>query len=247
MSNITSRFIQCHDHLKSTGAIRSSAAFAESIQTHRQTLNDILKGRREVKTEMIQHAIELFYVNPYFIFSGKGDMFINPHMESEVEEDNIQLVPIKAQAGYGDHLLDPVFKAELPTFRLPVGKFKSGEYVSFEVEGESMFPTLEDEDILICSKLESIYYAHTVKDNKVYVVVTKDEVLVKRVLNKIHTNSILILNSDNPDYKTKNMRMEKVIEIWKIEGVIKTNLPKAPESISSIEKKLDILMQEMKK
>ncbi len=247
MSNITSRFVKCHDHLKSTGAIRSSAAFAETIETHRQTLNDILKGRREVKTEMIQNAIEKFYINPYYLFSGKGEMFVNPNVELEEELNNIKLVPIKAQAGYSDHILDPVFNADLPTFRLPISKFSTGEFVSFEVEGESMYPTLEDGDLLICTKLLPIYYAHTVKDGQIYVIVTKEEVLVKRVVNKIHTNGLLVLESDNPEFKTKNMRMEKVQEIWKIEGTLKTNLPKAPKLTASIEKKLEEIMKEIKK
>ena len=247
MSTITSRFIKCHDYLKSTGAIRSSAAFAEVIETHRQTLNDILKGRREVKTDMLQHAIEKFYLNPYYLFSGRGEMFVNPNVETQDEGDNIKLIPIKAQAGYSDHILDPIYHADLPSFRLPIAKFKTGEFVSFEVEGESMYPTLEDSDLLICSLLEPIYYAHTVKDGQIYVVVTKEEVLVKRIQNKIHTNALLILESDNSDFKPKNMRITKVQEIWKIEGVLKTNLPKAPNKTADIEKKLEEIMKEIKR
>jgi len=247
LDQITHRFIQCHNYLKETGAIRSSSAFASEIGTHRQTLNAILKGKRAVKIEMIKLAVERYFFNPYYILSGIGEKFVNPNLEDKRKADNIRLIPIKAQAGYNDHIIDPVFQSKLPQFSIPIAKFNNGEFSAFEVEGESMLPTLEDGDVLICSKLDPNYYANTIKDGLPYVVVTKNEVLVKRVKNKIHGNKLLILISDNASYKNINLRMDKVLEIWKVEGAVKYNLPPQVDPKDKIDEKLSLLLAEVKK
>ena len=247
---ITKRFVECHDELKSSGAIKSSATFAEHINTHRQTLNEILKGRRSVKIEMIQLAIEKYFFNPYYIFSGTGEKFVNPDLDSKEIVSNISIVPVKAQAGYGDQVFDPVFKETLDKFSLPLPKFRTGDYFAFEVEGFSMYPTLDDGELVICSKLDPNYYTHTIKDDQVYVFVTQDEVLVKRAINKLYRNNIITLQSDNKDYPEINLKASKLKEVWKVEGVFKTSLskPKVREhSTEEIKQLLVDLMEKSKK
>jgi SOS-response transcriptional repressor LexA len=244
---ITKRFVECHDLLKSSGVIKSSATFAEQLNTHRQTLNEILKGRRSVKIEMIQLAIEKYYFNPYYIFSGSGEKFVNPELDSKEIVNNITLVPVKAQAGYGDQMLDPVYKESLERFMLPIPKFSQGEYFAFEVEGESMYPTLEDGELVICSRLDPNYYTHTIKDDQMYVFVTPDEVLVKRAINKLYRNDIITLQSDNPDYPDINMKASKLKEVWKVEGVFKTSLGKPNIKQHSTEEIKEMLVELMEK
>ncbi len=246
INDITERFVDCVDELISSGTIKSQAMFADYIGISRQAYNEIKQGRRRAKSEMIQKAIEHFYFNPYYIFGGKGERFDNPHEYREVEDNNITMIPIKAQAGYTDHIIDPVFQARLNTFRLPLPKFFEGQFSAFEVEGDSMYPSLDEGDLLICSELDPNYYTHTVKTDKVYVVITKEEVLVKRVTNKFYPQNLLILHSDNESYKDINMRASKIQQIWKVEGVLKHTLEKPERSNSrELESKVSELIKQL--
>jgi phage repressor protein C with HTH and peptisase S24 domain len=105
-----------------------------------------------------------------------------------------------------------------------------------------MYPTLDDGELLICSKLDPVYYSHTIKNDRVFVFVTQDEVLVKRATNKIYPNGIVTLHSDNSEaYKPFNMKVSKLKEVWKVEGVIKTSLPKPKDDSKTVEKLKEIL------
>jgi len=55
------------------------------------------------------------------------------------DNENIELVPAKAKAGYADGYNDPDFIAQLPTFQLPFLS-KDRKYRTFQLDGDSMYP-----------------------------------------------------------------------------------------------------------
>lgn len=128
--------------------------------------------------------------------------------------ENVVFVPIKARAGYLNGYGDEQYISQLPAYRLP--GLNNGTFRLFEVEGLSMHPTFNSGDVVIGSFVESL---DTVRDDRVYVVVTKnDGIVVKRCLNRIKTDGKLILKSDNfkdrDDYPTIVVSPEDVLEIW---------------------------------
>jgi phage repressor protein C with HTH and peptisase S24 domain len=103
-----------------------------------------------------------------------------------VDEDNnekIVHVPIPAQAGYPSEFDNPDFIQDLPSFSLPDYKYKIGTHRSFDVAGDSMEPTLFEGDKVICSYVEPNLWEIAIKNNYVYIIVTKSDILVKRVHN----------------------------------------------------------------
>ncbi|MCB0641957.1 MAG: peptidase S24, partial [Phaeodactylibacter sp.] len=192
MSNIvTQRFIKCHDKLKETAQVRSSRQFAMELDYLPQSLSEILKGRRDVTIELLRKAVERFKVNPVYIYTGEGPMFMTEADQNSFrlltivtnnqDDERIVHVPVPAQAGYAGELMDPTFIEELPTFSLPDYKYQVGTHRSFDVAGDSMEPTLFEGDKVICSFLEPNLWESSLKDNFVYVIVTRGDVLVKRI------------------------------------------------------------------
>src|SRR5690606_16157076 len=57
-------------------------------------------------------------------------------------EDNIELVPLKAKAGYLAGFGDPIYVEALPSFRLP-NLDSDRKYRMFQTEGDSMLPVPE--------------------------------------------------------------------------------------------------------
>ena len=128
-------------------------------------------------------------------------------------DENIELVPVWAAACYAaGGFTQPTFMQKLPSFRLPGAAFNNGSFRCFQVQGHSMEGTLNDGDWIICRYVEK--WAHDILDNRVYVVVSETDVLVKRVLNQINENGRLSLHSDNPTFDVQSMDWQEVREVW---------------------------------
>ena len=244
MSNIvTQRFIKCHDKLKADRTVRSSRQFALSLEYLPQSLSEILKGRRDVTIELLRKAVEKYKINPVYIMTGEGPMFMTEEnskdfrvltvVKSVHEDEHIVHVPIPAQAGYAAEMSDPAFIQELPTFTLPDYKYHVGTHRSFDVGGDSMEPTLFEGDKVICSFLEPTLWETGIKSNFVYVIVTRADVIVKRVNNFIKDSQELELVSDNNFYPPYRIRIGDVREIWYVRAKISPFLP-SPQNVKNL-------------
>lgn len=242
-SIVTQRFIKCHNQLKEEGTVRSSRQFAMSLEYLPQSLSEILKGRRDVTIELLRKAVDKYKINPVYIYTGEGPMFMSEedHKSFRVltivtnaqDDERIVHVPVPAQAGYASELSDPTFIQDLPTFTLPDYKYKVGTHRAFDVSGDSMEPTLFEGDKVICSFLEPTLWETSIKDNFVYVIVTRGDVLIKRLTNKIKSDKQLLLTSDNNYYDPYPISIGDVREIWYVRAKISPFLP-SPQNIQNI-------------
>lgn len=136
------------------------------------------------------------------------------------DRENIELVPVKASAGYLNGYADPEYIAELPKFSLPM--FRQGTYRAFEIKGDSMLP-LQPGSIVIAEYVESWT---DIKPGQTYVVISKsDGVVYKRVAFKYKEDKGLKLLSDNKSYEPYWVEAADILEIWKAKAYISTQLP----------------------
>lgn len=134
--------------------------------------------------------------------------------------NNIELVPVKAAAGYLNGYADPEFVHELPRFSLPM--LNHGTYRAFEISGDSMLP-LQSGTIVVG---EFIGQISDIRNGKTYVLVTRSEgVVYKRVFNYIDENGKLFLVSDNRQYAPYQIDATDVVEIWSAKAYISLNFP----------------------
>jgi len=237
---VTQRFVKCHNVLKEENQVRSSRQFALSLEYLPQSLSEILKGRRDVTIELLRKAIKKYKINPVYIFTGEGPMFMSEEgddnfrvlsiVTNSEDDERIVHVPVPAQAGYAADMSDPTFIQELPTFSLPDYKYKVGTHRAFDVSGDSMEPTLFEGDKVVCSYLEPTLWETSIKDNYVYVVVTRADVLVKRVQNHIKEGQHLELHSDNSYYEPYTLNLGDIREVWYVRAKISPFLP-SPQNI----------------
>ena len=141
------------------------------------------------------------------------------------DKENIELVPVKASAGYLNGYADPEFIGELPKCSIPI--FTQGTYRAFEIKGDSMLP-LQSGTLIIGKYLENW---NDVKPGETYVFVTKsDGVVYKRAGSRLRENKAMKLVSDNPAYDPYTVQPEDILEIWKAAGYVSTTFPEpAPE------------------
>jgi phage repressor protein C with HTH and peptisase S24 domain len=128
--------------------------------------------------------------------------------------ENILWVNVRASAGYVKGLADREYLGNLPSFNMP--GLRNGTYRTFEVDGDSMFPTLENKEAVIGKWLESVDY---IIEDYVHIIISKSQgVLIKRVLNRIKEYGYLVLKSDAVDKRNEYPNLEvypdDILEIW---------------------------------
>jgi hypothetical protein len=95
---------------------------------------------------------------------------------------------------------------------------------------------------VICSFLDPTLWETSIKDNYVYVIVTRGDVVVRRVNNLFKTNKQLEVLSDNNYYDTYKVNVGDIREVWYVRAKISPFLP----SPHSIKKYLTEEIQELK-
>ncbi len=157
------------------------------------------------------------------------------------DNENIELVPVKASAGYVNGYSDPEFVKELPKFHLPM--LQGGTFRAFEIKGDSMLP-IQPGSIVIGEYLDDW---KQIKTNETYVLISKnDGIVYKRIITKSKESKSYILKSDNKAYEPYNIDIDEILEIWKAKAYISTVFPE-PEQEMSISQLTNIMLEMQKK
>jgi transcriptional regulator with XRE-family HTH domain len=135
--------------------------------------------------------------------------------------ENIEVVPLKAKAGYKNGFADPDFIKKLPTFQLPL-LLSDRKYRMFQISGDSMLP-IPDKSWVIGEYLENWY---DMKDGEAYIILTQEEGLVFKVVqNQLKKKKNVVLKSLNAIYKPYELHMGEIREVWKFCNYISNELP----------------------
>src|SRR5246127_1472498 len=212
--------------------------FADQIGIKRSLVGAYEEERAEPKYDLLKTIASFFditvddfineTINEKWAPKPKGDpanlRILSISVDKE-DNENIEMVPLKASAGYLNGYADPEYVAQLPKFYLPM--FKNGTFRAFEIKGDSMLP-LQSGSIIIGEYLENW---GDLKSGDTYVVVSKSEgVVYKRVTGKFKDQKKLKQVSDNPVYEPYEINGEDILEIWKAKAYLSTQLPMpAPE------------------
>lgn len=195
--------------------------FAQELGVKRSLIGAYEEGRAEPRLELLCKIASLGSL-PVEVLGGFTSMAGNARTLDPVgsPRNNIELVPVKAAAGYLNGYADTDFINELPRFSLPV--LSQGNYRAFEISGDSMLP-LESGTIVVG---EYVNQVSDIKNGKTYVLVTRSEgVVYKRVFNYISESGKLFLVSDNRQYAPYQVDAADVMEIWSAKAYISLNFP----------------------
>ena len=123
------------------------------------------------------------------------------------------LIPAKAQAGYVRAIDQQQYMDTLEKFALPPGVDPMGaNWAYWEVEGDSMEPAIKSGDIILTSQVHSMDWEN-IRNFYVYVIVTEDMVLVKRVFAKNLSEWVLI-SENEALYPQALIAVKSVKQVW---------------------------------
>lgn len=159
-----------------------------------------------------------------------GNLRILALTVDQEQNENIELVPQKAAAGYLNGYADPEYLEELPKFRLPM-LGNTGTYRAFEIAGDSMLP-IASGTVIVGRYVDDWM---SIKDGTPCIVVSsKEGIVFKRVFNRLKDNAMLALHSDNPLYSPYQIDVEDVVEIWEAKAYISSTFPIADLSLNRL-------------
>lgn len=201
----------------------SQEQLAEELGINRSRLGAYEEARNEPPIEMLIRISKYFQISIDALVRGDlskttPDTLIKigknrtlfPITVDKDGNDLIEVVPLKASAGYLNGYADPQFIEELPVMNLPfqiVGKHRA-----FGIKGDSM-PPLRDGSIVVGKYIEQLA---DVKDGLTYIVLTKSDGLVYKRLYKTNQKGTpeFDFHSDNPVYHPYSVPSEEILEIW---------------------------------
>lgn len=229
--------------------------FADNMEIKRSLIGAYEEDRAEPKYDLLKKIAEYFELTIDEFINEKINDTWKPKPKSQgsnlrvlsisVDKDdneNIELVPVKASAGYLNGFSDPQYIQDLPKFQLPIPSLKQGTYRAFEIKGDSMLP-IHSGSIIIGEYLDNW---NDIKVGDTYIIISKNEgVVYKRAGNKFKEDKELKLISDNKVYDPYSVPADDILEIWKAKAYLSTALPE-PTPEPTIET-LSNMMAQMQK
>jgi transcriptional regulator with XRE-family HTH domain len=160
---------------------------------------------------------------------------------NEANEDLIELIPVKASAGYAAGYADPDYLKVLPTFHLPFLS-RDRKYRSFPIVGDSMPPVVEGSYVVA----EFVQNWMTIRSGTPCIIVTKEDGIVFKVVhNLLDTSQSFQLCSTNTFYKPYLVHVNNILEMWKFVNYISPELPEVRMDDNGLSRTLKDLQKEI--
>ena len=180
------------------------------------TISDWERGKVYPRLSVLQKLIELFNVNPTWLLTGQGEMFLSEQQsKAEEEKQALQDSEESVRKFLAEHPQTiplrpiPVINLQVPAGfpEMPLQEEQIIDYlylplndiprraIAVQVKGESMSPTIRDGDIVVFEPVPVNIYSGDI------VIVRNEwgELMLKRYREK---DGEVFLTSDNPEYPT---------------------------------------------
>ncbi len=168
-------------------------------------------------------------LNRVWLLTGEGDMLIS---EKKEESTAVPFVPDRhvrvpvvssyAHAGYLTGYGDPEYMESLPTIDFTPDHEMHGNYVAFEVKGDSMDDGTKesyvDGELVICREVEPHLWQHDKLhiNKRDFVIVHNEGILIKRITDHDVASHTITIHSLNPEYPDRTIDLSEVRQIFSV-------------------------------
>ncbi|MGL2993503.1 XRE family transcriptional regulator [Flavobacterium sp. TSSA_36] len=185
-------------------------------------------------------AVDVRKIDLQDLIKLENNRLILPIQVDAIGENVIEVVTQKVKAGYLNGYADPEYIESLQQISLPF--LGPGKHRGFPVEGDSM-PPHEEGSIIVGRYVEKL---GEVQDGKTYILITKNQGMVYKRLNKNKKNAF-VLESDNRFYPNFEVKFSEILEIWEFEcNIGRTDKKEAVTEIDSLKAILMEVKREVK-
>ncbi len=188
-------------------------ALTDYLGLHKSTFTVWKSGKSKSYKKYIEKIAEFFQVSTdTLLYHSKSES----NIAGVFSQDKIYRIPVFAtvSAGFGSYAEDDIVDY-LPM--LIDNPYDVDDTIAIKVKGDSMYPKIEDGDIIVVRKQESVD-----SGDIAVMLLDGEEGLVKKV---VYGPTWIELHSLNPDYKTRRFDNEEVLRlrvVGKVQKVVKT-------------------------
>lgn len=227
----------------------SQQAFADALGIKQGSLSDIYRAKNGIGVSgQIKIALSKLGVNTDWLDTGEGEMLrtaeekaeekphriesnVRPVLEGEMEWIEVPLMPYKARAGVLAGFGDPDWREGKQTMHVLVDRRLRGDYLIYEVEGDSMDDgttnSFLEGDFLLCRVLPKSDWQYGIKKRTMTfcVIATEAEgVVLKQVTRHDKAEGVITCHSLNPAYDDYEVNLSDVQAIFYVERLAQRNL-----------------------
>lgn len=246
----------------------SQKKMAKEMDISQSTLSQIENDHYAPTIESLFKLQQNHNLNCNWLISGEGHVFLTEetvtkkeiqadlfekevsvkdkkaHDQKTYNANDIPLVDSNAVAGYLKNHGSPEYLATLETYQIP--GFETAEnHRIFQVNGESMVPTFQSGDFLIC---EFIDHPENIDTGTLVVVISEEGVFTKRIYGK-EDLTYYVFKSDNANFEPFLIKAVDIMEIWKVAGRITSKLYPVimvdQQKITQLENDMDTLKKQL--
>jgi len=209
----------------------SQEQLADELKVTRSRIGGYEEARNEPPIDLLIRLSEYFHIAIDALVRGDlkktnldglmklgKNRILFPILLDNEGNDMVELIPLKASAGYTRGYADPDYIERLPKMQLPF--LPTGKHRAFPIKGDSM-PPIKEGSFVVGKYLEKF---DEVRMGQTYVVVTKDDGLMyKRIMAYSKKEGTYEMHSDNKLYQPFKIKAEDILEIWEYTCCINMN------------------------
>lgn len=212
----------------------NQSEFSKHCDINQGNLSKLLSGGRPIGKAVINKVMLAFDINRDWFLHGKGPMTNIPASDeiAPVVAHNVMLVPLVQQYAYAGYLCgyaDPEYVVELPKMPFLVDREYKGNYLCFEIRGDSMDDgskySYEQGDIVLAREIRQEYWKSKLhlKQWSDYVVVHKTEgILIKQIIEHNVERGLITIHSLNPLYPDREIFLGDVSMLFNVVKSVKS-------------------------
>lgn len=217
--------------LKSQGVSKSE--FGRKIGVSSAYISSMRKSIQPDKLKAISESFP--HLNTMWLLTGKGSMLRHTSNATEMGQvysasqyddvtEMVPFIPVSAHATFIETLENECSDEfeRLPIIPCKGERQEIDKYKIFEVEGDSMFPTLRDGSLILAKEIPENRWHYA---EGVVVAVFAEYVVVKRILrNNLLTGDTLLLGSDNEKYGQMTVALADIRALFKAKRIISSDI-----------------------
>lgn len=224
----------------------SQQAFADALGIKQGSLSDVYRAKNGIGVSaQIKIALSRLGVNIDWLDTGEGEILrsseekphhriesnVRPVLEGEMEWIEVPLMPYRARAGVLAGFGDPDWREGKQTMQILVDRRLRGDYLIYEVEGDSMddgtINAFLEGDFLLCRVLPKSDWQYGIKRRTATfcVIATDTEgVVLKQITRHDKAEGVITCHSLNPAYDDYDVNLSDVQAIFYVERLAQRNL-----------------------
>lgn len=212
--------------------------FEKSIGASNSFVNNI---RVSISPDKLENIANIYKdLNITWLLTGEGEMIkmegrsleenfsvqesVSKYQSNELIEKTyngstpVRVVTTKARAGWSDAYYSEEYLADMPLITIETDENYKGEYLAFEVDGDSMEPEYFPGDIVICRMVKRDLWQYKLHYDQYDFVIAHSihGIMLKEIVNHDTETGMITCHSINPDHADFTINLREVAYLYNV-------------------------------